>query len=98
MNIDRKFKISAVCLVHGHTHTEEDGVFFKAADAAFNRSVLDAYKREAIKFNADQRQIAAIDLLILRVEHYKETHPEKVKVGDIDKGYEDEIVNRPNEF
>ena len=38
-SIDRKFKIEAVCLAHGHSYTEEHGVFFKAADAAFNRRV-----------------------------------------------------------
>ena len=96
MDIDRKFKIEAVCVAHGDVFTEEDGVFFKAGDAAFNRSVMDAYKREALRFNAHPRQIAGIDLLTERIEQYKLAHPSKVKVPDVDEGREEQIVNRPN--
>ena len=96
-SVDRKFKINAVCVAHGHEYTDADGVFFKAGDTAFNRNVLDAYKREAIKEGADQRQILGIELLIERVEKYKARYPHLVKVPDVDPGMEEEIVNRANE-
>lgn len=98
MDVDRKFKITAVCHAHGHTYTEEDGVFFKAHDAAFNRNVIDAYKREAIKLGAHPRQITGIDLMADRVEMVKALNPEKVKVPDIDEGEEERLVNRPNDM
>jgi len=97
MDIDRKFRILATCCAHGHNYTEEDGVFFRAGDSAFNRNVLDAYKREAIKLGANQRQILGIELLIERVEKYKAANPALVKVPDVDEGAEEAIVNRPNE-
>jgi hypothetical protein len=95
--IDRKFSISAECRAHGHTYTQMDGVFFKAADAAFNRNVLDSYKREAIALGAHPRQIQGIELLIERVEAYKKQNPQAVKVPDVDQGEESEYVNKPNE-
>lgn len=97
MNVDRKFIIKAVCRAHEHTQTHEDGVFFKAADAAFNRNVLDAYKREAIKLGAHPHQIMGIELLIERVEKFKTSHPERVKVPDVDEGLEETFINSPNE-
>jgi len=97
MEVDRKFSISAVCRAHGDAYTEGEGVFFKAADAAFNRTVLDAYKREAIKLGAHSRQIKGIELLIERVEAYKDANPAIVKVPDVDEGENEEhYVNRPN--
>ena len=96
--IDRKFNIRALCGAHGHLFTEDDGVFFKAADAAFNRNVMDAYKRECIALGAHPRQIESIDLLTARIEKYKELNPERVKVPDVDAGDEEAIVNRPNEI
>ena len=96
-HIDRKFRIEAICVAHRHRYTEEDSVLFKAADAAFNRAVMDAYKREAIKLGANPRQILGIDLLIERIEKYKALNPDKVKVPDVDEGLEETIVNRSNE-
>jgi len=96
-SIDRKFKIIATSVVKGNVYTDEEGVFFKAADAAFDRDVMDAYKRAAIKLGAAQRQILGIELLTERIERYKAKHPQLVKVPDVDVGEEEMIVNRPNE-
>lgn len=97
MDVDRKFKITATCHAHGHQYTEEDGVFFKAGDAAFNRRVMDTYKEEAMKLGAHARQIKGIELLTARIEKFKALHPEKVKVPDVDEGKESNLVNRPND-
>ncbi len=96
MEIDRKYRITATSEAHGEAYTEHHGVFFKAADAAFNRAVLDAYKREAMKLGAHSRQIHGIELLIERVQSYKDAHTALVKVPDIDEGNEEMFVNRPN--
>lgn len=96
-NIDRKFKISAVCHAHGHEYTEADGVFFKAGDAAFNERVINTYKEEALKLGAHQRQLLGIELMKDRVMKFKAENPAKVKVPDVDEGPEESLVNRPND-
>ena len=97
MDIDRKFIITAVSRNNGETYTQEDGVFFKSGDAAFNRAVLDTYKRELIKLGAHPRQLEAVDLLMDRVEKYRGLNPAKVKIPDVDAGDEAARVNAPNE-
>ncbi len=96
MPIDRKFIINANCFAHGHTYTEEDGLFLKAADPAVP-AALRAYRAECEKVDVDHRQLVATDLLIERVEKYQRDNPDKVKVADVDPGTEEEIVNKPNE-
>lgn len=95
--IDRKFKISAVCLAHDHEYTENDGVLFLAKDAAFNRRVMDVYKEEQVKLGAHMRQLKGTELLTERIMNFKARNPHLVKVPDVDEGAEEDIVNRANE-
>jgi hypothetical protein len=97
-SIDRKRVIVATRVGEpGNVKTDEDGVFFFAGDAAFNRAVLDTYKRECVKLGAGPRQLESVDLLTARVERYKARYPERIKVPDVDEGDEAKRVLAPNE-
>lgn len=94
--VDRKFKIKATCVAHDHVYTEQDSILFLAKDPAVPPT-LEFYRRECQRLGADERQIKCIDLLIERVKKFQSENYDKVKVGDVDQGKEEEIVNRPNE-
>ncbi|MBI4714426.1 MAG: hypothetical protein HY760_00505 [Nitrospirae bacterium] len=80
--IDKKYKISAVAVEHGHPHTERDAVLFLAKDKALPVT-LAFYRSRCAELGARQEQLIAIDLLIVRVMEYQDKHPEEVKVADI---------------
>lgn len=82
-SIDRKFKIEAKCIEHGHIHSDFDSVLFLAKDKALP-STLRFYRDKCRELGADPQQIEGITLLIERVEKWQRAHPRHVKVADID--------------
>ncbi len=86
-SIDRKFQILATSRKSGKTYTDNEAVLFLAKDKAFLRTLPD-YKRHCIELGADEAQLHCIDLLTARVITYQETHPDEVKVPDVDANQE----------
>ena len=84
MNIDRKFKITAVnpCKPE-KVYTENEGIFFTAKDAALIPALI-AYANECCKLGANKEHIESIDLLIGRVSDYQKTINKKVPDTETD--------------
>ena len=79
MNIDRKFKIIATSENSNKVYTEEDGVFFKAADPAF-LMILKQYPEACRIIGTDDNQIECTKSLIERVEAYQKNF---TKIPDV---------------
>lgn len=94
--IDRKFKIRALHTTKGKAYTEHESVLFLAKDKALP-ATLRFYKEECYRMGAKKEQLIGIQLLIARIERYQQENPEIIKVADIDKGPEEDYVNRQNE-
>lgn len=82
-SIDRKFKIEAKCVEHGHLHSDFDSVLFLAKDKALP-DTLRYYREKCRELGAEPQQIEGITLLIERVEKWQQAHRRHVKVADID--------------
>lgn len=82
MDIDRKFLIHAQSRHSGKVYTNDEGVFFKAADPAF-LLILEQYPDACVTVGSDAAQVQAAALLVDRVRKYQEAHG--VKVPDVDR-------------
>jgi hypothetical protein len=81
--IDRKFTIMARSIESGNIYTDFDGVLFLAKDNAFP-ATLRFYREECVRQGCAPEQLRGIDLLIERVDRYRASNPEKLKIADID--------------
>lgn len=61
---------------------DDQWVVFLAKDAALP-ATLKFYREECVRLGTDERQLGAIDDLIVRVEEWQALHPEKVHAADI---------------
>lgn len=77
MSLDRKFKINAECIAHGHQYNENNAVLFLAKDKALPNT-LRYYYEECYRLGAAQSQLEAIQLLIKRVDEWQHNNPTKV--------------------
>lgn len=82
MNIDRKYKITAVNPCSGNMHTENDSILFLAKDRAVP-AMLRAYRAECELIGANPAHIESIALLIERVEEYQRDTESKVPDTDL---------------
>lgn len=82
MNIDRKYKISAVNPCSGNTHAENDSILFLAKDRAVP-AMLRAYRTESERLGANPAHLESIDLLLGRVEEYQLLVESKVPDTDL---------------
>ena len=93
--VDRKFRFLAMSEEHGQLYDENHGVLFLAKDRAF-RAILPMYRAKCAELGADDRQIAAVDLLIERVRRYAEANPRATKVPDVEPGPVGDPIVAPN--
>lgn len=82
MNIDRKYKISAVNPCSGNTHDETNSILFLAKDKAVP-AMLRAYQAECERLRANAMHIESIELLIGRVEQYQRETEAKIPDTDL---------------
>ena len=82
MNIDRKYKITAVNPCSGNTHDENDSVLFLAKDKALP-AALKAYYWECKRLGSNPAHCESIALLIERVEKYQKDIEAKVPDTDL---------------
>jgi len=81
--VDWKFKIKATALHNGKKYTEHESVLFLCKDKAVPQ-MLRFYRKKCVQLGCKRNQLRAIDLLIARVESWQTTHPDMLKVADIE--------------
>ena len=85
VKLDRKFKATVFKVKDGSYVPEDQWVVFLAKDNAF-LPTLSFYLEECARQGADERQLAAVRLLIAQVETWRAANPDKCKVPDIRDG------------
>ncbi len=82
-SIDRKFSISATAHKSQKHYTECEAVLFLAKDKAFLLT-LPTYLEKCKEVGAGPDQIKAVELMMERVRQYQASHPQDVKIPDVD--------------
>ena len=72
-DLDKKFKIAATSRKSGASYTEEDGVFFKAADPAF-LDILEGYPEACRRRGCDPLQVISAGHLLARIREFQSVH------------------------
>lgn len=81
MKLDQKFYGKIQKVKDDSIVPDDEYVVFLAKDNAFARSVY-KYRDECIALGADQEQIDSVNRMIQRIEDWRSTHPERLKVPD----------------
>lgn len=67
--------------VDDQSFTEDEALVFRAKDNALP-ATLRFYREECERLGAPKEQLCGIDLLIMRVEKWREQNPDRCKVPD----------------
>ncbi len=84
MKLDAKFDGVIFKIKDQSIVPPDEYVVFLAKDNAF-LPTLKFYQEECRRLGADNRQLAAVDEMIVRVARWRREHPERCKVPDVDK-------------
>lgn len=85
MRLDAKVHGTIVQNKDGREIPEDEFVVFRAHDNSF-LPTLSFYLQQLVKDGAKQSQLDAVVALMERVRSWRQAHPERCKVADVDPG------------
>ena len=85
MNLDGKAHGTIVQNKDGREVPPDEWIALRPQDNAF-LPTLEFYYQECARIGAERVQLEAIEFLIVRVVQWRDEHPERCKVADVEPG------------